>query len=88
MQRPSAILLLGPTGSGKTPLGELMERRGFGGRRCRHFDLGDRLRRFVQLVVQVVPHGQNALFVLYVSREPDITAAGRCADVVTGVGFA
>jgi len=39
-----AVLLLGPTGSGKTPLGDLLERRGLGGRPCRHFDFGARLR--------------------------------------------
>ena len=41
----SAILLLGPTGSGKTPLGELLERRGLHGARCLHFDFGAALRR-------------------------------------------
>lgn len=41
----AAILLVGPTGSGKTPLGEFLEREGFCGRRCRHFDFGARLRR-------------------------------------------
>lgn len=40
-----AILLIGPTGSGKTPLGECLARRGLWGRRCRHFDFGRRLRR-------------------------------------------
>jgi len=39
-----AILLAGPTGSGKTPLGDLLEREGLGGRRCRHFDFGAGLR--------------------------------------------
>ncbi len=39
-----AVLLLGPTGSGKTPLGDLLVRRGLGGRPCRHFDFGARLR--------------------------------------------
>lgn len=39
-----AVLLLGPTASGKTPLGDLLENRGLGGRRCRHFDFGSRLR--------------------------------------------
>jgi len=39
-----SILLVGPTGSGKTPLGEEMERRGFMGRRCVHFDFGRNLR--------------------------------------------
>jgi len=38
------MLLLGPTGSGKTPLGQLLASRGLGGRRCVHFDFGDRLR--------------------------------------------
>jgi adenylate kinase family enzyme len=35
-----AILLLGPTGSGKSPLGDLLEARGVGV----HFDFGRRLR--------------------------------------------
>lgn len=39
-----ALLLVGPTGSGKTPLGEEIERRGFRGRRFVHFDFGARLR--------------------------------------------
>lgn len=39
-----AILLIGPTGSGKSPLGEEVARRGLGGRRCVHFDFGAALR--------------------------------------------
>ncbi len=39
-----SILLVGPTGSGKTPLGDELERRGFFGRRCVHFDFGSNLR--------------------------------------------
>jgi len=39
-----ALLLVGPTGSGKTPLGTEIERRGWGRRRCVHFDLGANLR--------------------------------------------
>lgn len=51
-----AILLIGPTGSGKTPLGELLEARGLGGRRCVHFDFGEQLRR----VAQTAPSGFTA----------------------------
>jgi len=40
-----AVLLLGPTGSGKTPLGALLEMRGLAGRRCHHFDFGAQLRQ-------------------------------------------
>jgi len=45
--RPPALLLLGPTGSGKTPLGELLEARGLAGGRCAHFDFGENLRQAV-----------------------------------------
>lgn len=45
MMRYASILLLGPTGSGKTPLGEILENRGLRGRKCRHFDFGAELRR-------------------------------------------
>jgi adenylate kinase family enzyme len=42
------VLLIGPTGSGKTPLGDLLEKRGLGDDRCRHFDFGTQLRAIVQ----------------------------------------
>jgi len=42
-----AVLLLGPTGSGKTPLGNELEARGLWGRRCVHFDFGENLRQIV-----------------------------------------
>ena len=45
---PPAILLLGPTGAGKTPLGEMIGRRGLWGCRFVHFDFGDNLRRIVR----------------------------------------
>jgi len=45
--RHRAILLLGPTGSGKTPLGELLVERGLWAMRCVHFDFGARLREIV-----------------------------------------
>ena len=45
MHKPAAVLLLGPTGAGKTPLGEILEQRGLWGRWCHHFDFGGQLRR-------------------------------------------
>jgi adenylate kinase family enzyme len=42
--RPEALLLMGPTGAGKTPLGEVLSERGLRGLRCHHFDFGAELR--------------------------------------------
>ena len=42
---PHAMLLLGPTGSGKSPLGDLISEKGLSPRRCHHFDFGSELRR-------------------------------------------
>ncbi len=42
-----AILLLGPTSSGKTPLGQMIQERGVAGRPCVHFDFGENLRQIV-----------------------------------------
>ncbi len=42
-----ALLLLGPTGAGKTPLGEALEKSGVHGCRAIHFDFGTHLRRAV-----------------------------------------
>jgi adenylate kinase len=39
-----AVLLLGPTGSGKTPLGRRLAEKGRAGRRVFHFDFGAELR--------------------------------------------
>ncbi len=39
-----AILLIGPTGSGKSPLGDCLQAHGVDGRRCWHFDFGANLR--------------------------------------------
>lgn len=45
MKGRRAMLLVGPTGSGKTPLGDLLEARGLGPMRCIHFDFGCELRK-------------------------------------------
>ena len=45
--RSPAILLLGPTGTGKTPLGDLLARHGWRGQPCTHFDFGAQLRDLV-----------------------------------------
>jgi len=42
----TALLLVGPTSSGKTPLGDHLARHGWCGARCVHFDFGTRLRAF------------------------------------------
>jgi adenylate kinase len=42
--RWKAVLLVGPTGCGKTPLGDLLESEGIWGSRCLHFDFGRELR--------------------------------------------
>ncbi|MFC1452200.1 nucleoside monophosphate kinase [Verrucomicrobiota bacterium] len=47
-ERRFAALLAGPTGSGKTPLGDLLQTRGLKGRRCFHFDFGAELRRIAE----------------------------------------
>jgi len=43
-QAPRALLLIGPTGSGKTPLGDYAEQHGYNGHSCTHFDFGEALR--------------------------------------------
>lgn len=50
-----AILLIGPTGSGKTPLGSYTEQHGISGRRCHHFDFGHELRSIAD--ADIVPEG-------------------------------
>lgn len=39
-----AMLLIGPTGAGKSPLGEQLQQHGLGGKCCHHFDFGSQLR--------------------------------------------
>jgi adenylate kinase len=45
--RNPAAMLLGATGTGKTPLGEIIAARGLWGDRCLHFDFGASLRGLV-----------------------------------------
>lgn len=40
----NAVILLGPTGAGKTPLGDLLQASGFSDRKVHHFDFGVWLR--------------------------------------------
>jgi adenylate kinase len=43
-KRLASLLLIGPTGAGKTPFGDYLEKKGIGGKRCVHFDFGHQLR--------------------------------------------
>ena len=65
MDRHEATLIIGPTGSGKTPLGELLEERGLCARPCRHFDFGRELRRVAAETVEGQAATSTSLF------EPD-----------------
>jgi len=70
MGKPQAILLLGPTGAGKTPLGEMLASRGLDGARCAHFDFGERLRRIVagQLEVDDLAAADRAFIIEVLER--------------------
>ena len=46
--RNRAVVLVGPTGSGKTPLGDLIAERGLWHTACVHFDFGANLRFLVE----------------------------------------
>jgi hypothetical protein len=53
-----ALLLLGPTGAGKTPLGDWLEAHGLWGRPCHHFDFGANLRAVVAVVAGLGAFGR------------------------------
>lgn len=44
MTQRRAVLLIGPTGSGKSPLGDVLAQRGLGPQQLVHFDFGAQLR--------------------------------------------
>jgi len=44
-RRCAAILIVGPTGAGKSPLGDFLEASGLNGLACFHFDFGEQLRK-------------------------------------------
>ncbi len=48
MDQPQAVLILGPSGSGKSPFGDYLEITGLWGRDCLHFDFGRWLRKAVR----------------------------------------
>jgi adenylate kinase family enzyme len=70
-----ALLLLGPTGSGKTPLGRLIESRGLWGQAWWHFDFGENLR---QAVARDRPDGILSADDLAFLR--DVLATGRLLE--------
>lgn len=64
-----AILLIGPTGSGKTPLGTLMEKEGFLKKRCFHFDFGENLRKITKIKSPQIFNQNEINFIQKVLKE-------------------
>ena len=65
---PDALLLLGPTGSGKTPLGQALASRSLAGRRCVHFDFGHHLRRVAASAPNAIVSASDIDFIRDVLR--------------------
>jgi len=55
----NAVLLLGPTGAGKSPLGDAIAINGLFGRPCHHLDFGSELRRVVSLEKQSAEYSKE-----------------------------
>jgi len=69
-RQAKAMLLLGPTGVGKSPLGDCLEQRGVNGSRCLHFDFGHRLRHLAGHTSPPVDfHVNDLLFIRKVLAE-------------------
>jgi adenylate kinase family enzyme len=64
-----AILLIGPTASGKTPLGEMVAERGIEGLKCHHFDFGAQLREIASGPGQEGFSGEEVAFIRGVLKE-------------------
>jgi adenylate kinase len=56
-----SILLLGPTGVGKSPLGDVIAQHGIFGRRCHHLDFGSELRDAVSRVDRMIAYAKKEL---------------------------
>ena len=56
-----ALLLLGPTGVGKSPLGDAIASRGLFGRKCHHLDFGAELRSAVSDAVRSGNYSEKEL---------------------------
>src|SRR5512135_2155319 len=56
-----SILLLGPTGVGKSPLGDVIARRCMFGRRCHHLDFGSELRDAVSRADRSIAYANEEL---------------------------
>jgi len=45
LSKIKSLLIIGPTGAGKSPLGKVLEKRGLEGLKIHHFDFGENLRK-------------------------------------------
>lgn len=66
MTKNNALLLLGPTGVGKSPLGDCLAKNALLGHRCVHLDFGEELRSICR--AGKIPLGLDADDMKYISR--------------------
>lgn len=68
--KKNAILIIGPTGAGKTPLGEICGKNGLWKKNCFHFDFGESLRSVASGgKYRSLLNNEDILFVKKVLRE-------------------